>query len=322
MAYRAAVAGCGLIGSEFSDTVSLPGIWSHAEAYRNCESLELVSFCDKDPGKLEGCLKRWGVSKGYSDFEAMLKEENPEFVSICTPDAAHFAMINRALEYPSVKAVLAEKPLAMNLDEAKTLVKLARERNVLLAVNYSRRYAPGFQKLKERIDSGFFGKIQAVSGFYTKGVLHNGTHWLDLANFLMGPAAMIRAFDRLREGGNDPTLDVLLEFANGASGSLLGCDAKAFAVFEMDIMGTSGRARIVDSGVTIEIHQAVQDSVVAGYRRLNLVERFEGCLGSALPSAISDLVQCIEKGGRPRSSGESAVEALALGLAAIDSAKA
>lgn len=316
MAYRAAIAGCGLIGSEFSDTTRLPGIWSHAAAYAACPDTELVAVCDQDATKLDRCGERWNVASRYRDFAQMLDAQRPEIVSICTPDASHYALIRTALGHPAVRAVLAEKPLALNLEQVDELVKLAATRDVVLAVNYTRRYAPGFERLKELIAVGALGTIQAVSGFYTKGALHNGSHWFDLANFLLGPVSRVIGINRMGEAGEDPTLDVLLEFECGTAGYLHGCDAAAYALFEMDIVGSQGRARIVDSGFVIEIYGVEASPFGAGYRKLELQEKIEGGLENALLAAVADLVRCLRDGEAPRCSGSDARQALAVGLAA------
>lgn len=319
MSYRAAIVGCGLIGSEFSDTATLPGIWSHAAAYAACTETELVAICDPDDTRLDRCGERWNVAARYGDFDQMLDAQRPEIVSICTPDATHYTFIHTALEHPAVRAVFAEKPLSLNLEQADRLVKLAAARGVILAVNYSRRYAPGFVRLRKMITAGALGTIQTVSGFYTKGTLHNGSHWFDLANFLVGQTRHVTGIDRLGEAGEDPTLDVMLKFECGASGYLHGCDADAYALFEMDIVGSKGRARIVDSGFILEIYGIEDSPFGAGYRKLVLQEKIEGGLGHALMEAIADVARCLRDGEAPRCSGSDARQALAIGLAARNS---
>ncbi len=322
MDYRTAIAGCGLIGSEFSDTASLPGVWSHAAAYAACPDTELVAICDQDEARLDRCGERWNVAARYRDFAQMLDTQRPEIVSICTPDHTHYALIRTALEHPAVRVVFAEKPLALNLEQADELVKFAAARGVILAVNYSRRYAPGFEQLRKMIADGVFGTVRAVSGFYTKGTLHNGSHWFDLANFLIGPTRQVIGINRMGEDGDDPTLDVMLEFESGAAGYLHGCDAAAYAMFEMDIVGSQGRARIVDSGFVIEIYGVVASPFGAGYRKLVLQDKIDGGLENALLAAIVDMVRCLREGGMPRCSGGDALQTLNIGFAALCSAQA
>lgn len=321
MTCRAAIAGCGLIGSAFSDTMTLPGVWTHADAYTRCEETALVAVCDQDEVKAEHCAKRWNVASHYTDFSTMLDEARPEIVSICTPDAAHYEQIRTALQHPAVRVVLAEKPLALNLAQAEELILLAEARGVMLAVNYSRRYAPGIADLAEQLRSGQFGVLQSVSGYYTKGTLHNGGHWFDLAEFLIGSVQSVRAFNHLHEAGDDPTLDVALGFANGASGYLHGLDARAFALFEMDIVCSEGRARIVDSGFSMEIYRLEASPFGAGYRRLALTETRESGLPEAMLNAIRDSAHCLIHGTTPACTGTHALQALKIGHAALKSAK-
>lgn len=315
MAYRAAIAGCGLIGSEFSDTMTLPGVWSHADAYTRCAKTELVAVCDQNAEKAERCARRWSVAAHHTDFAAMLDDARPEIVSICTPDAAHYGQIKTALQHPAVRAVLAEKPLALTRAEAQELIALAARHGVILAVNYTRRYATGFWRLKNLLEAGELGGVQAVSGFYTKGTLHNGAHWFDLARWLLGPISETAGIDVLHEGGNDPTLDASLDFASGARGYLHGLSAADYALFEMDIACSKGRARIVDSGFHIEIQRLEDSPFGAGYRRLGEAETLPGELGNALFNAVDDLALCLKNGTVPRCTGEDALAALDVALA-------
>jgi len=321
MAYRAAVVGCGLIGSEFSDTTTMPGIWSHAAAYANCPDTQLVSVCDPDKSRLKQCATRWNVVAQFTDLATMLDEQRPEIVSICTPDATHYPLIRLALEHPGVRAVLAEKPIAVNLDQAGKLASLAAKVNKILAVNYSRRFATGFCELKVMLERGDLGSIQAVSGFFTKGTLHNGSHWFDLARFLLGPVRRVTGIDRLREPGDDPTLDVILEFASGAAGYLHGCDAGAYDLFEMDIVASAGRVRIVEEGLKIKLYRVESSPFGAGHKHLADPGEIDPGLSTALSEAIADIVRCLRKQGTPRCSADDARQALAIGLAALRSAR-
>jgi len=315
MAYRAALVGCGKIGSEFADDPRLQGVYTHAGAYAACGDTELVAVCDTDREKAETCARRWGGSASYTEPVRMLREECPEIVSVCTPDHTHFDLICQAIATPSVRAVLAEKPLAMELDAAREIERRARERNVLIAVNYSRRYSLGHACLRDRIRAGHFGEIQAVSGFYTKGTLHNGTHWYDLARFLVGEIESVWAQDVKKENNDDPTLDVFLRFGNGAAGFLHALDARVYSLFELDIVGTLGRVRIVDSGHWFEISMAGDSPYYSGYRTLMQAGKEEGRLEDVTLYAVQDLVGCLTSGGQPRCSAADGVAALEVGFA-------
>lgn len=321
MAFRAALLGCGKIASEFADDPRLKGIYTHAGAYAAYPATELVAVCDLDAEKAQACARRWQVGAVYPDPVRLLAEAAPEIVSICTPDHTHAELLTLTLETPGVRAILAEKPVALEPVAARRIAQLAKERGVSVAVNYSRRYSPGHLHLREEIQAGRLGAIQTVNGYYSKGTLHNGSHWFDLARFLVGEVVAVGGYERLNEGGDDPTLDVFLRFANGASGFLHGLDATLFSLFEMDIVGTAGRVKIVDSGYWFDFSAVAESPYFSGYRTLVETGREAGMLDDVTLYAVEDLVACLESGAIPRCSLDDGVKALEIGFAAREAAR-
>jgi len=319
--YRAAVLGCGRIGSTFADDNAKLGIYSHAEAYATLPQTVLAAVCDADPARLAACAERWNVPARYDSVSALLAEAAPEVVSICTPDATHFTLGMMALDAPSTRAILMEKPLALRLDDARTLVARARERRIPVLVNYSRRYATSHMTLRQAISKGELGQVQTVAGYYTKGMIHNGTHWIDLSRFLLGEVTRVRGFAAAQPASDDPTVDARLEFASGATGYLHGCDESAFSIFEMDVVGTKGRVRLTDSGHKFESFAVVDCAHYSGYRSLAPTMGIEGGLRDVTLHAAEDLVACLQSPGRePVCSAEDALKALEIAFAARDSA--
>jgi predicted dehydrogenase len=268
---------------------------------------------------LEHCGKRWNVAARYCDSQQMLAEQHPDIVSICTPDSTHSDIIRAALATAGLRAVLAEKPLTLELGEAYEIVRLAAENSVVLAVNYSRRYAEGHNRLRQFLQSGGIGEIRTISGYYTKGTLNNGTHWFDLARFLIGEVVRVWGVDVLKEDGDDPTLDAFLEFDCGANAHLQGCQAADFSLFEMDLIGTRGRARVIESGRTIEVYEVVDDPYFTGQKTVAQKWKLEGRLHYGLLHAVEDLVRCLNEGSQPSCSGADGLAALKIALAVRES---
>jgi predicted dehydrogenase len=315
MAYRAALLGCGKIGSEFSEDPKVRGIHSHAAAYTHCPATELIAVCDTNPEKVKRCGKRWGVAAQYTDPRTMLEIEQPEIVSVCTPDATHVELIRCAVETPGVLAVLAEKPLALQVGDAAEVVRLAADRGVLLAVNYTRRYCERHARLRDWVRSGGLGEIQSVAGYYTKGLLHNGTHWIDLARFFLGEVTWAWGADVRGDPGEDPTLDAFFRFESGATGSLVGADAHAYNLFEFDLVGTRGRLRITDLGEVFEIFEVVDSPRFSAYKELATRACHRDGLRDVLKYAVDDLVSCIDQKQIPRCSGADGLAALQVAAA-------
>jgi len=318
--FRAALVGCGRIGSAFADDPIVSGTYSHAGAYEQCEKTTLVAVCDVDRGAAERCAARGQGVRAFTDLSSMLDETAPDLVSVCTPDATHAAVIERVLACGAVKGILAEKPLALNMADAERLARHARENGVTLAVNYSRRYTRGHQAIHHRLASGELGSIQTVTGRYTKGVIHNGTHWFDLARWLIGDVTSVHACLTTERREDDMDLDVYLRFQNGARGALLASCADAFSIFEMDIVGTAGRILLYDSGHRVQRWEVRDSDRYSGYRKPFLIEDAESDMRDSTLHAVNDLAQCIERRVQPRCSGDDAVSALRIGAQAMQSA--
>jgi predicted dehydrogenase len=312
---RAAVIGCGAIGA--GDQTMHPdiGVTTHAGAYAACPDTELVAVCDAD---LE--LARRTGAPAYPAADALLVAERPEVVSIATPDATHAAVLEACLRVESVRGVLVEKPLALDAGVARGLVALARERGVVLGVNYTRRFAPAYGRLRDELAAGTLGELQHVSGTYVKGLFHNGTHWLDLLRMLVGDPVSVRGWDRLGEAGDDPTLDAELVLPGGAGARLAALDTRCFTAFEMDLLLTHGRVRLLEGGHVIERWEVRDDPRHPGYRSLEPSATHVGALRDGTLHAVADVVRCVLLGGEPACGGEDAVAALELAEAIRTSA--
>jgi len=316
---RAAVLGCGAIGAGAGSGHPDVGIGTHAAAYAACPETELVALADPDPDRAREAAGRHGGTT-HTDPAALLAAEAPALVSVCTPDDTHAELVELALRAPATRGVLAEKPLALDAATAAALAALARARGVVLAVNYSRRFAPAFAALRDRIAGGGIGALQHVSGIYVKGLLHNGTHWLDLLRFLAGEPVEVRGWDRLREGGRDPSLDAELTLAGGAGARLAALDTAAFTAFEMDLIGTSGRVWIADAGHELIAWPVADDPRHPGYRILRPATVTTGALRDAALHAVADLAAAVRDGRDPLCTGEDGAAALALAEAVRASA--
>jgi UDP-2-acetamido-3-amino-2,3-dideoxy-glucuronate N-acetyltransferase len=98
-----------------------------------------------------------GVTASFGD---VLSEEAVKAIVIALPAEYHYEFTEGALR--AGKDVFVEKPLALNLDHARKLNKLAVEKKQILMVGHLLRYHPAFIKLKEIIDNGDLGRIQYI----------------------------------------------------------------------------------------------------------------------------------------------------------------
>jgi predicted dehydrogenase len=320
-AFRAALIGCGNMGSLYSGQALKPGVYSHAHAYASHPDTELVAVCDTDGRNLEACASQWKVPGAFRDHQTMLKEATPDIVSICTPDQTHYSITLDTLEAASVRGILVEKPLALTLSDARTLVESGANRNIPVLINYSRRFDPAYEDLRQIIRGSSLGTIQTVTGYYGKGLWNNGTHWLDLAQFLFGAVLWVSAEPTQWSFGGETALNMRLGMDSGFTAHLTGTDAEAFSIFEMDIVGVLGRIRLVQGGSRIEHYSVEPSETVAGYKELaNEPHTVTLALDNTVLGAVSNLVSHLQGNSKLACPASDAAGTVGVAQAAVESA--
>jgi len=96
----------------------------------------------------------------HADPAAVLADPNIDAVMIATPAETHYAQAVRAIE--AGKDVYCEKPLTIDLGQARDLVRRAKAADRILMVGHLLEYHPAILKLKELIDRGELGKVRYV----------------------------------------------------------------------------------------------------------------------------------------------------------------
>ena len=136
------------------------GFWGK-NLVRNLYELGVLgTICDGDK-KLEGEYRsRYPDTNFTQFFNQVLDDPKIDGVVISTPAFYHYEMAKKALL--TGKHVFVEKPISLQVDEGKELVKLATERTLVLMVGHILQYHPAIEKLKELIEKGELGKIQYI----------------------------------------------------------------------------------------------------------------------------------------------------------------
>jgi predicted dehydrogenase len=268
--YKTGIIGCGNIASKFDETPGKKPIYTHAGAYLVNPRTKLMSVADTDKNNLSEFAEKWKVNNIYNDYETMLEEEDIDIVSVCTPKEFHYDAVKCAVRH-GVKIILCEKPFTISASEADYLVKYCRNKGVVLAVNYTRRYASGHQDVKEIVRKGELGKIQAINCIYTKGLFNSGSHIINLLLFFFGKINNVSLISRLKKCPmmkKDYDGDIALRFRSGFTAIIISANARYYSLMEIDIIGTLGRIRITESGFDITHYQIRNSSIFKGYTEL------------------------------------------------------
>lgn len=170
---------------------------NHANALASLPGVDLVALCDIDEEKAKEvageCVetaREAGKQDAtepalFTDYDEMLKTAGPDIVGVATPNRFHAQMTIAAVE-AGAKAVYCEKPIAVDLGEARHMVEVCRKAGVPLIVNHQRRTGEDFVWLREQIASGAVGDVYLVRATCAGDMLSDGTHLIDSVLYLTG----------------------------------------------------------------------------------------------------------------------------------------
>lgn len=267
MNYRVAIIGAGRIGAMLDDPGN-PHILTHAHGYKACEGFEIVGFVDPNLDKAEAASSRWG-GDAFESIEKLFETQSVEVVSVCLPDELHYATLLALAEKP-VKFIFLEKPAVRTPAEADEVRTLYGELPIRVQVNYTRRFVPEIRSIREAVRSGNYGKFLTGTGHYGKGLLHNGSHMVDLLQFLVGEVGNVAKISEITDFyDDDPSVSALLTMCCGGVFHLRHIDSRNFHIFELDLTFEKKRIRIYELGTIIEEYSVCDDGLFEGCRTLN-----------------------------------------------------
>jgi predicted dehydrogenase len=181
----------------------------HLAAYKEA-GFPVVAIASRTKANAQKVADRWGIPTVHDTPEKLIEDAQVEIIDLAFPPDQQPALIRHALQQPHVKAILAQKPLALSLDEAKALRDEAKGAGKILSVNQNMRYDQSMRVLKQIIDQGALGEIVFAQidmhaiphwqGFleeYERLTLSNmSVHHLDALRFLFGDPDEITTLTR------------------------------------------------------------------------------------------------------------------------------
>ena len=276
--------GIGIVGAGFARTTQIPG-------FKNCEGAKIVAIASAHRENAEEVAREFHIPHVEDDWRGLVARDDVDLVSIVTPVVTHCEMTLAALD--AGKAVLCEKPMAMNADEARRMMERAKEKNVLALIDHELRFLPGRIKTRELVQRGDIGRVKHVQVIFRSESRANvdrpwnwwsdvkqgggalgaiGSHVIDSCRWMLG-AEVSEVFcnlathvrerrdeqGQLREVTTDDEANLLLRFRDGeltegATGNVSMSLVEAGAPQnEIEFFGSSGALGVGELG---EIRQA------------------------------------------------------------------
>src|SRR5438067_925164 len=139
----------GVVGAgRFAKECHVPGVQAHPQG-------EVVALCARNRERAAAMAAQLGVPEVYTDYRELIARPDVDAITVATPDALHLPVAVAALE--AGKHVFCEKPLAMNVAEARTMVEVAGRSGLVAMVAFTFRYTRALQELRRLLGQGTIG---------------------------------------------------------------------------------------------------------------------------------------------------------------------
>lgn len=248
---------------------------------------DLIAIGSRSQESADDFGNEFNLKFRHDSYEALAANPEVDVIYIATPHNLHCENTMLCLEHG--KAVLCEKPFAMNARQTRLMIETAREKKVFLMEALWTKFQPHYFKTKQMIGEGLLGDIRSVLinfGFKPAppvperlfdpklggGTLMDiGIYNVFMAMSILGKPDQIDAAITPASTGVDEQCSILFRYNNGAMAQLFSTFSSNLAT-EADICGTEGRIRLTsrfyEPSATVEFYtdRADQKEVIPVYK--------------------------------------------------------
>ena len=193
----------------------------HLNNWAVIEGVQLIGFVDTDDVNAEQVAQKYNIAR-FDDVEKLI--DACDALDIVAPTTSHFELCEKAIK--KGKHVFVEKPLANTMEEAKALVKLAKEANIKFQVGHVERFNPAFLALKDQVLQPMFIEVHRLAQFNPRGtdvsvILDLMIHDIDIIlSLVKGNVNYISANGVAVMSDTPDIANVRIEFDNGCVANL------------------------------------------------------------------------------------------------------
>ncbi|KPK82932.1 MAG: dehydrogenase [Phycisphaerae bacterium SM23_33] len=250
-----------------------------AEGLKSVPEAELAAVGSRSQERAEAFAEDFNIPRRHGSYAALAADEQVDAIYVATPHAMHKDSAICCLQ--AGKAVLCEKPFAINAAQAREVIQFARKKKLFLMEAMWTRFLPYIVKLRELLADGAIGQVRMVcgdfgfrAGFDPKsrlfdpnlgggGLLDVGVYPVSLASMILGEPSEVAALAELGRTGVDEQAAFVLKCPTGQL-AVLFTGVRTLTPMEATIMGTDGYIRLHSPwwrGMTLSVHAGGKEQV-------------------------------------------------------------
>jgi UDP-N-acetyl-2-amino-2-deoxyglucuronate dehydrogenase len=328
---RIAIVGCGRISKNHFDSLK-----------QHSTDFQLIAICENNKSVLDEFIEKYQVP-GYANLEDMLKQEDLDVVSLCTPSGIHPQQAVLAAKHRV--HVITEKPMATRWSEGVKMVRACDDAAVRLFVVKQNRRNATLQLLKRAVDEKRFGQIRMVhiNVFWTRpqeyydqakwrgtweldggAFMNQASHYVDLIDWLVGPVDSIQSMtSTTRDIEVEDTGVMNIRWRNGAIGSMSVTMLTYPKNLEgsITILGDNGTVRVGGVAVNDIQHWEFEDDRDYDKDVRNANYETNSVYGFGHPLYYANVIDVLRGKTEPETDGREGLKSLEVLIAAYLSAR-
>jgi predicted dehydrogenase len=228
------------------------GVKKVIPAMQQGEFCEITAIASRDGGRAREVAEKLAIPKAYGSYEELLGDPTVDAIYNPLPNHLHVPWSIRAAE--AGKHVLCEKPIALSVEETRTLIAVRDRTGVKIGEAFMVRTHPQWLRARELIRSGAIGALRSIVSVFSYfnddpqnirnmadigggGLMDIGCYPITMARFLFErePLSAIGVLDRDPRMGTDRLTSAILDFAPGQA--IFTCSTQLAAFQRMRILG-------------------------------------------------------------------------------------
>jgi len=221
---------------------------------------EIAAIASRDLAKAKATASELNIPNAYGSYEELLADDSIEVIYNPLPNHLHVPWTVKAAE--AGKHVLCEKPIALNADEARTLIDVRDRTGVRIQEAFMVRTHPQWLETRRLIQSGRIGTLRSINGFFSyfnsdPGNIRNqlelgggslmdiGCYPITISRFIFDaePRRLLGVIERDAVFGTDTLTSAVLDFPQGQS--TFTCSTRLAPYQRMIFSGTEGRIEVL-----------------------------------------------------------------------------
>lgn len=271
----------------------------------NCE---VTALSRRDEQRAQESAQQFGIAHAFTSTEELCACSDVDAVFIASPDAHHLADVLTAVRHR--KAILVEKPMAMNSTEARQMLDAAREAGLLLGVAHNMRFEHSVRWFRERVEKGAIGKPLLARATFVAPMLQSprtwvhdpklatggpladiGVHCIDTLRYVLGDEIESLMFKAEYDSHSplESAASGVLRFSRGVLANVAVSARGAYQTL-LEVAGETGVLSAVNA---LNVEQPVTLELRRGFE---VVERTEVHNGDCYTLQVEAFAEAMEKG--------------------------